>query len=152
MPKLIVRPGDPLQVTRELDVFFIFAWLIYGGWGLAASIVGLPSVTETAGAVYNTLWSATIGVLGFTAAFACLSIFYKTRLNQIAKKRIELGAVTALSFFVAVYPVALSVQSFLSADFSPSVIISFLFLLVPVFRWRHLSLRIRNYERIAHDS
>lgn len=148
--KLLVRPRDPLQVTRELDVFFIIAWVIYALWGWTASVVGLPSVTETAGSEYNQLWSATIGFFGTAAAIACASIFFKTRLNQITKKRIELGAVLGLAGFVAFYPVALAVQAVTVGVSAPSAIVSLLFVLIPVFRIRHLQVRIKNYERIAN--
>ena len=150
MPKLVARPSDPLFVTRELDVFFIIAWGIYAAWGVAASLAGIPTVTSASGELYNTIWAGLIAITAFGSFWSAISIFYKTKLQQVVKKRVERAFLWMLTVLVIVYPSFLLI-SVIEGDMGrlAAFIVSLLYVLIPVFRIRHLTKRIKYYESLS---
>ena len=150
MPQLVARPSDPLFVTRELDVFYIIAWGIYAAWGVAASIAGIPTITLASGELYNIIWAGLIAVTAVGALWSAVSIFYKTKLQQVVKKRIERTFLWVLMVLVAVYPSFLLI-TVIEGDTTrlATFIVSLLYLLIPYFRIRHLTKRIKYYASLS---
>lgn len=148
-PKLMVRPSDPLLLTRELDIFFILSWAIFAGWGYFAVFQGLETITLALGSFFNFIWALGIAVLSSIALIASIMVFFKTKMRQVSKKRIELVAVWGLIFLVAVYPVYLAGRAISQEEINiwNSVIISLLYVLIPFFRIRNLRYRIRYYAK-----
>ena len=147
MPKLIVRPSDYLVTTRELDLFAAIIWAIYAAWGLVTSLNGLATISDLVGEVFNTIWSGAIGVTGLVAAIAATSIFFKTRLSQILKKKIELVATVLLAVLITIYPVYLLILGLFTEDMDRLVtfVLSLLYIVIPIARARILTFRIKNY-------
>lgn len=146
MPRLIVRPSDYLVITRELDLFCVLIWGIYASWGIASTVLGISTITTGLGEVFNFVWSASIGVISLIAAIAAASIFFKTPLSQVAKKKVELTASVTLLLLIAVYPLYLLLQGL---DGDPNRLVTFvlslLYVTIPLFRARNLWQRIKNY-------
>jgi hypothetical protein len=151
MLKLIARPSDPLVVTRELDVFFIVCWAIYAAWGITACIFGIPSINFVNGLLYNQIWSGGIGLIATVALISAISIFFKTRTHQITKKKVERAALHALSWFVVAYPALLLLLAIFTGNvtYLATSVIGLLYLLIPIYRIRHLSKRIKYYESLT---
>lgn len=141
MPRLIAHPRDPVMVDRKLDVAYALYWLILAAWGFVAAFKGLASIREQFGAIYSFYWPLFIATIATVGLVAAVSFFFRTRLAQTTKKRIERTAAIAQSLVVGVYPVALV----LSGNY-PSAILLLVFILIPVYRIIVLNQRIKQYE------
>lgn len=147
--RLLMRPGDPLLVTREIDVFFAIAWAIFASWGYLAVFHGLETITLAAGPLFNFLWALSIALLSTIATLASVFLFFRTSASQVTKKRIELAAAWGLVFLIAVYPVYLGIRTVVTDNNNlwASTVLSLLYLLIPVFRIRNLRYRIKYYAK-----
>lgn len=148
-PRLLMRPSDPLLVTREIDVWFAAIWTIFAAWGYLAVTHGLETITLAAGSLFNFLWALTIALLSTVAAISAGALFLKTGLSQVAKKRIELAAAWGLVFLISVYPVYLGIRTVITdnSNLQASTVLSLLYVLVPVIRIRNLRYRIKYYAK-----
>ncbi len=145
--KLQLKPSDPVVIDRWFDVAYFFLWLLYGVWGVFSLVVGLPTVHMAASDLYQSYWSGTIGILGLTAASMVALVFFETSwMSQLAKKRIERGAVIALISFIFVYPVLLIVRASEGEVVlvGPSSVLTLSFLIFPVLRVWVLRGRIKG--------
>lgn len=148
-PQVLMRPSDPLLVTRELDVAYAVAWAIFAAWGFLATVNGLETITVLVGPVFNFIWSLGIALLSSVAAFMSIMLFFKTKTSQIAKKRIELAATWGLLFLIAVYPMYLGIRTVVTENNNlwASTAIAVLYVWVPFFRIRNLRYRIKYYAK-----
>jgi hypothetical protein len=146
------RLSDPLIVDREFDLFFLCAWLVYMGWGISAAIAGVPTITLVQGGVYNLIWAISLSVTALMCALSCLGIFYATGyVKAITKKKIELGFAYLLTGIVSVYPAFVWIQALAGDETRVATsFVSLLYILIPVYRIRHLTRRIRYYESVSH--
>lgn len=153
--KLQLKPSDPVVVDRWLDVAYFFLWLIYGAWGVFSVVVGLPTVQNFASESYQTIWSGMIGVLALTAAAMIVLVFFRTSwMAQITKKRIERGAVIALTAFVFVYPILLGLRAAEGeiVKVGPSSLLAVSYIIFPIYRIWVLRNRIRSLRLVANAS
>lgn len=144
--KLVTKPSDPLVVTRMLDVFAAIIWAIFSAWGFTASALGVATITDAVGSSYNFFWSLSIGILGAVNALAAASLFFKTPMGQITKKRIELSASSSLFVLLTLYPLFLFISALHgNENRGPAAVLALLYPAIPLARVWSLAFRIRNY-------
>lgn len=142
----LVSPSDPLVVRREFDLFFMLGYVIYAAWGFLAAYFGVKTVSDSLGDSFNFGWTLGIAILSTFCLIMAASVWFRTAMRQVTKKRIELVAVILLSFAVVIYPIYISLAA-LTGDENriPNAVLSLIYLLVPAWRIRHLILRIKSY-------
>lgn len=149
MPKLIASIKDPLFVTREYDLQFIVVWALYAGWGIAAAIAGIPTISLVSGALYNTLWASGLATFAIGALLSSISIFFKTYMSQQTKKRLERFFLWGVIAVVAVYPGFLLLLVCIGdTERIATFIVALMYVWIPTIRIRHLSRRIKYYESL----
>ena len=150
---ILVGPSSPLLLDRWVDVAYAANWFIYAFWGLMATVHGIATVTDSAGSLYNFLWSGGIGTLS-TIAFICsVSLFFRIpKISPLRKKQIEYGTVIALTTFIAVYPVLLTIAAF-GGDGNrvAAASLAFSYLVFPALRIWILRSRIKAFERAIQE-
>jgi len=149
--RLQIKPSDPLIVDRWLDVAYITLWFVYGLWGVASLILGLPTITQFTPDWYQTAWSGVIGCLSITAAILAALVFFETKwMRQITKKTLERGVVYILVSFVGIYPILLILRS-VDGDLlktGAQAVMAFSFLIFPILRVHLLSKRIKAIKEV----
>lgn len=149
-PKVSATPNDPLLLDRWVDVAFAVLWGIYALWALAASILGIATITGHVGPLYNFVWSVSVGFFATVSCLAATSLFFDlgSRLRPPFKKRIELWGVRTMGCLITVYPVLLFISAF-GGDGNrfPSAILATSYLVFPLLRVYVLKKRIATFER-----
>jgi hypothetical protein len=143
--------SDPVIADRSLDLMAVVYWACYAGWGMSATIAGIPTIADTATRLYELIWGGSIGILSFVAFLAAARTFLTTVEvhARIRNKVTELAATSMLAGFISVYPLFL-IGAALSGDGS-RIAASFLavsYLIFPTWRVRHLYKRIRALRTI----
>lgn len=153
--RLQTKPSDPLIVDRWVDVSFAALWLIYGLWGVASLILGLPTIAQFSPDWYQPLWSGMIGVLAITAALLASLIFFETSwMKQVTKKQLERALDRVLLAFIAIYPVLLILRS-IDGDVlrtGATSVIAFSFLIFPALRVHILTVRIKALKEVEANA
>jgi hypothetical protein len=144
--KLQYKFSDPLVVTREFDLAYMLLWALYAWWGIQAIITRIPTISIVSDNLYEIMWAAGISTFSLIALFFSGYVYFRTKLSQVLKKRIELYAVIILIGFIAVYPLSATILAFHGdPDRLASAVIAYTFLVFPLLRVRHLNRRIKQY-------
>jgi len=144
--RLRERILEPVIVDRGVDVMAFTLWVIYGAWGAVSTLAHMPTLTDAAPPLYSILWGALIGFFALVAAVACvLTFFTATPAGRLWKKRAEMTAVCLMGGLIAVYPALLFVRAIVDhdADRAAIAVLGLSYLVVPTWRIRHLTKRIR---------
>lgn len=142
----LVKPSDPLLVTRWFDVASGATWFLYVAYA-AATLLSPLLTFKMAGAPpwYPVIWSIGAGGSALLAALGAHWIFYDGKAGLLVKKRLERDSLWALIAFMCIYELLLIdvvvhgalerlAQIFLFAALLP----------LPFFRIAHLNHRIRG--------
>ena len=147
------RMGEPIVVDRSLDVMVILLWATYGTWGILAAIGGISTLDNLLGIGYSVFWGAAIGLSGWVAALAAMSVFVavSTERARIYKKQVERWAVSILGGLISVYPILSTVRA-ISGDVESydNAALGWSYLVVITWRIVHLVKRIRALKVIAN--
>lgn len=144
---------DPIKTDRSIDVACIVAWICYAFFGLF-TITQNASVFTRAGTpeFYQTIWGGSIGLLSALAAGAGILSFYTQHERydrRIAAKRTERFAVGTLIGLVTLYPLLLAFYGGPTGPRLDLLSLSFSYLVLPIWRSRHLKSRINQLYQVA---
>lgn len=141
------RLNEPIMVDHGIDVMAGCMWLLYGVWGILASLAKLITLTQVVGTDYTIPWSATIAACSLVAGLAAVSTVTRVSVfSLILRKQIELWTVCILGGLISVYPVLLIVRAVFESEPSiyAQVALALSLVVFPTWRIRHLVKRIRG--------
>jgi hypothetical protein len=144
---LEVRPSDPLLTNRWGNLAFGMIWLLDGIWGFVSATFRIPTLSLSTPHWYEVLWSTGMTIAGLTAAFGCLSVFFRTPwLSLLNKKRVELYGLYWLTGFVGIYIILLFYFGWIADPHDPGraslSIVAIQFAIMPLLRIYQLNRRI----------
>lgn len=150
----LARVRDPIIADRSLDLMTAAFWLLLSIWGIATTMTGITTVTDATGEWYEKVWGGTIALLCLTCFTTSVATFFNNPniTHRINLKRIEMVSCSVVAGFIAVYPALLFI-AVLGGDwgrFAPFWA-TLVYLVVPVWRTRHLYYRIAKLRQIRDD-
>lgn len=144
MVSVLLRPWEPQVLDRWIDVAYILLWALYSAWGISVLIVGLPTIANVTPGWYFTAWAAGVGLSALVSCIFSFLVFFKTKITQITKKRIEIRGVAVLSSFILIYPVLATIAA-ISGDplrFG-AMFVAWSYLIFPILRIHILRIKIK---------
>ena len=141
-------PKTPLVVDRRFDIYFILLWFTYVGWAILSSIEQIVSVNSFYDNVYLFFWTGALGTSALIAMMFAILGFVPTAMVRVAKEKVEMYALIILCGFVFVYPCILIYNQYVLHThfefFMSSLLLSFRYLIAPLYRITHLWGRIKS--------
>ncbi len=146
------RRKNIILVDARIDVACAVLWLIYGAWGLWVPVVNANALLAVAPDFYPVLWGGVIGLAGMIAGICALANL-ATDPNRLGLRiwthRWERFAVATLVGFILVLPTIQIGQMFTAGgDRFDVLILSFSYVVIPIWRLFHLGDRVKDLRRI----
>jgi len=151
LSKFFSRVSDPVITDRSIDLLAAFQWFTFAGWGIWATLTGLPTIATVSTRLYEVLWGSSIAFSALIALGAVLSTFMNSSsiATRMFRKRVELVSVSLMAGFIVVYPAFILWRIITGElDLIGTLFVAVGYLGLPTWRAFHLYGRIQKLKAI----
>lgn len=147
---------EPVVADHTLDIMSMVMWLLLGLWGILSTVQHV-TILNRAIEWYPILWGSVIALSAWVAFIGAMMLFLVNQQDYSSRifwKKVELMGVTGLLGFISVYPALMAVALFGDSPRVDLLVLSFTYLLLPLWRVGHLRERIKHLRllRAANES